>query len=216
MEKINSKDVLQKLRPESKFPKETASKLYKIGDEVECFVTAVHPTVGAFINTLDGASGLIHKSNVIKDSIIRPEEYFYVEQPIKGIIEAFDDKGNAKITVFHLELSPLQMSITAESSDSLESLLKKSEQEKIKLLQEMNKIKREMETFQEKEINVILDKIHSIVPDVSESTKEFVAQLVKEHGISEVSLTLPRTIASFDPSYALAKDLERNLKRGYL
>jgi hypothetical protein len=139
-----------------------------------------------------------------------------VEQPIKGIIEAFDDKGNAKITVFHLELSPLQMSITAESSDSLESLLKKSEQEKIKLLQEMNKIKREMETFQEKEINVILDKIHSIVPDVSESTKEFVAQLVKEHGISEVSLTLPRTIASFDPSYALAKDLERNLKRGYL
>jgi len=212
MDKISSHDTLKKLKPESRYPKEVASQLYNIGDEVDCTVTAIHPTTGAFINTVDGASGLIHKSNVLKDQYVRPEEYFYVDQPIKGIIEAFDDKGNAKITVFHLNLLPLH----EQDSHTVDHILEKARQENSKLMEEVNRMKREIEEFHEKETSVILDKIHSIVPEVSESTKKFVTHLVKEHGISEVSLTLPRTIASFDPSFALAKDLERNLKRGYL
>jgi len=216
---------IQKI-PSHNLRKKTAKELYQVGDIIECTITGIDQMVGAFVNTVDGASGLIHLQNIIENEHVNPIDYFEHHQKVQGKIAGFDKKGNAKITVYHLNLDNKEEEIIHEPSRKghimnfphsiPEKSLQTLQEENEALLQRIKELEEKQENVKQKEVDTLKKVIQSVVPSLSPQAEELMEQLIGEHGISHFSMGVSRATMVFDPSLELMKMIQQNIERGYL
>jgi len=208
--------------------KKTAKDLYQIGDIVECTITGIDQMLGAFVNTIDGASGLIHIRNIIENEDVNPVDYFEHYQKVQGKIAGFDKKGNAKITVFHLNLdnkeeetetiveTPRKGHIMNFPKVSSETSLQSLQEENEALLKRIEELENKQNNVKQKELDTLKKVIQAVVPSLSPKAEELMEQLIDEHGISHFSMGVSRATMVFDPSLELMRMIQQNIERGYL
>jgi predicted RNA-binding protein with RPS1 domain len=209
--------------------KKTAKSLYQVGDMVECTITVVDQMLGAFVNTADGASGLIHMENIIENENVNPADYLEKNQKVQGKIAGFDKKGNAKITVFHLNLDN-QEEVKEEVQETSRKAhvmtfptiapetkkVKSLEEENEALLKRIEELENEKNQKEQQEKETLKKVIQAIVPSISPNAEELMNDLLDKHGISHFSMGLSRATMVFDPSLEFMKMIQQNIERGYL
>lgn len=189
--------------------------VYRVGEIVEVTVTKIED-YGVFVKTTDGFDGLIHISQMTREYVLMPEDYFYIGEILDAKIIRFEGEklnlstkalgGKAKLNKSFASEEPVQEDIEVYDLNENEEEV----EEPMQAVETVNVVK-------DSEKDKIMEYIKSYSGgSVSKESTADVEELIAEHGVFETTLALLEVLRDLNISKYITSEVRERFVSGGL